>query len=216
MQDEIETDVASRNCQAEGCGRKLHARGRCRVHYYREVQRARPLPHYPPDTNKCCLTCGVEKPLADFAPRYTTRDGRANVCRKCAYLKYSAPWRKRNCRKANQTSRTWRQANPGRVAVITLRSQLKRYGITEVDYTSLLQQQRGVCAICHRPETRIDARGKVCRLAVDHDHDTGAVRGLLCTKCNSAMGQADDNPDRLLAMAIYLEKARAADSRRKD
>lgn len=52
------------------------------------------------------------------------------------------------------------------------------YGITAEDYRALLVAQGGVCAICER------ATGRTKRLAVDHDHDTGAVRGLLCSQCN--------------------------------
>lgn len=53
------------------------------------------------------------------------------------------------------------------------------------------------CAVCGEPPTRR-------RLDVDHDHKTGAVRGLLCSDCNIALGKFRDDPDRLRAAADYL------------
>jgi hypothetical protein len=51
-------------------------------------------------------------------------------------------------------------------------------------YSAMLAEQDGLCAICHRPETAV-RHGKAMLLAVDHDHTTGAVRGLLCHNCNT-------------------------------
>jgi len=56
---------------------------------------------------------------------------------------------------------------------------LKKYGITDDQYNQLLQKQMGCCGVCRRP-----AAGFKSRLAVDHDHKTGELRGLLCTYCN--------------------------------
>lgn len=73
------------------------------------------------------------------------------------------------------------------------------YGITSDEYDELLQQQGGVCAIC----------GSECptgnRLAVDHCHETGAVRGLLCLDCNSGLGRFKDSLERLASARQYLE-----------
>lgn len=75
------------------------------------------------------------------------------------------------------------------------------YGILPEQYIDLLEKQRGVCAICHRPErTRR-------RLSVDHDHDSGVIRGLLCTNCNAGIGNLGDNPGLLRVAAEYLEAA---------
>jgi hypothetical protein len=63
-----------------------------------------------------------------------------------------------------------------------------KYNLTEAQYIELLSKQHGVCSICHQPETQ-KKRGKVVRLAVDHDHQTKIVRGLLCARCNMALGQ---------------------------
>lgn len=79
------------------------------------------------------------------------------------------------------------------------------FGITLVDYHRMLDAQSGVCATCGEPERRVRA-GKVTRLAVDHCHSTGVIRGLLCSPCNQAMGLFRDDPDLLRKAADYLER----------
>jgi hypothetical protein len=69
-------------------------------------------------------------------------------------------------------------------------------------------EQGGVCAICSRPETRPDRSGNPQRLSVDHCHETGQVRGLLCHSCNITLGVARDDPEHLRAMADYVERHR--------
>lgn len=70
----------------------------------------------------------------------------------------------------------------------------RKYGLTGDEYDALLDRQGGVCAICRQPE-RLMGRGRVRRLAVDHDHRTGKVRGLLCASCNTVLGQLRDDPE---------------------
>lgn len=66
---------------------------------------------------------------------------------------------------------------------------LKRlYNLTEDQYDALLTQQNNACALCRKPQPD----KKVKRLSVDHDHDTGRIRGLLCTTCNFIIGKLDD------------------------
>lgn len=81
---------------------------------------------------------------------------------------------------------------------------LKKYGIDHRDYDELLDKQNGVCAICLKPESKKHQSGKIANLSVDHAHDTGKVRGLLCSKCNFAIGQLDDNPYLCEKAMIYL------------
>jgi len=80
---------------------------------------------------------------------------------------------------------------------------LKQYGITADEYVALCLAQDDRCAICGQPETGF-RRGQVRTLSVDHDHDTGRIRGLLCFRCNSALGLMADDPDRLAAAIRYL------------
>lgn len=81
----------------------------------------------------------------------------------------------------------------------------RTYSLTTAEYDAMLEQQGGVCATCKKPETRMHQNGKVTRLCVDHDHNTGEVRGLLCAGCNRMIGYAKDNPDTLREAAAYLE-----------
>jgi hypothetical protein len=81
---------------------------------------------------------------------------------------------------------------------------LRGYGLTVEGYDNLLMQQNGVCAICGKPS----GVGKRKRLSVDHDHDSGKVRGLLCVGCNTKIGQYEAvirNPRLLKAVTRYLE-----------
>lgn len=85
---------------------------------------------------------------------------------------------------------------------------LRQYGLTPAAYDSMLAGQGGVCAICRQAETRIDTRtGTAFVLAVDHDHETRVVRGLLCNRCNRAVGMLNDDPDLVQRAAVYLIEA---------
>ena len=82
----------------------------------------------------------------------------------------------------------------------------KTYGITLDQYNQILKDQNGVCAICGQPETLFDKRvNKVRSLAVDHDHKTGKVRGLLCSKHNKILGVVEDNIEMLQNHIDYLK-----------
>lgn len=71
-------------------------------------------------------------------------------------------------------------------------------------YSELFEEQQGLCAICREPEITKSASGKQRPLAIDHCHETGAIRGLLCTYCNTALGSMKDNPEVLLRAIVYL------------
>ena len=74
-----------------------------------------------------------------------------------------------------------------------------KYGISEVEYQHLLKKQKGLCAICGRGPGRGDLA-----LCVDHDHKTKRIRGLLCHRCNVALGLLDEKPQRLRKALRYL------------
>jgi len=74
------------------------------------------------------------------------------------------------------------------------KSRLKKYGIDEKIYLEMLSKQNEVCAICLRKDKSIYKNGTTRKLSVDHDHNTGKVRGLLCQRCNVAIGYFEDNP----------------------
>lgn len=81
---------------------------------------------------------------------------------------------------------------------------MKSYGITPERYLEMADQQDGKCAICRRPERDLYPNGDLKNLSVDHDHETGKVRGLLCRPCNVGMGNLGDSAERLTAAARYL------------
>lgn len=86
------------------------------------------------------------------------------------------------------------------------RARERRYGVGADEYARMLAAQDGKCAICGATERRVGPDGEVTTLCVDHDHKTGAVRALLCHGCNVALGQFDDDPERLEAAAAYVRR----------
>lgn len=167
---------------------------------------------------KTCSKCGQEKPETEFYAGKT-------VCKECrreqsrAYRaanieRYRTYDRKRNRnpeRRASQkrTMQKYREkykaksreryaANPGAWRESHLR---RRFGMSVEEYDSLCSRQGNRCAICGSEE---DGNCKK-RLTVDHDHVTGKVRGLLCDRCNRAIGLLRDDPTVLRKAMIYLK-----------
>lgn len=83
----------------------------------------------------------------------------------------------------------------------------RKYNLTPEQYAEMLADQGNLCAICRRPEKKTDHRlGAIKCLAVDHNHETGKVRGLLCSACNVTIGQIGESLEILRAMEAYLLK----------
>jgi len=81
------------------------------------------------------------------------------------------------------------------------------YGLTEDDYLKLLESQEFVCKICGKDETIVSPNtGYPYSLSVDHDHSTGAVRGLLCRHCNLVLGQVEKRPHIVAKCLEYLSE----------
>ena len=76
--------------------------------------------------------------------------------------------------------------------------------MSEEDYNDTLELQEGVCALCLKPETSKRDDGSEQLLAVDHDHATGRIRGLLCQRCNTGLGLFRDDPEALERAAEYV------------
>mgnify|MGYP001264807357 CR=1 FL=1 len=151
---------------------------------------------------KRCTKCGIEKEVIQFGLDKSRPDGLRVWCRVCTNFAnreyYKTPGVKLRMR-AYQRSLRYKTAK--RIQAIaayranpTIRSQRKgkdlsrKYGITAEEYARMEKMQNGVCAICGKPETIRHQNGAVCQLSVDHDHDTGRIRGLLCKKCNQGLG----------------------------
>ena len=144
--------------------------------------------------DKMCSRCGVTKDEGDFH-RQKRRNGQWGRQSRC-----------KECQQAD--ARKWRKANPQKVAEAGRRKSLRaRYGPDTVErYALLLELQSGRCAICGEVEDLTDSQGRAYgRLAVDHDHETGAVRGLLCRKCNRTLGWMGDNLEGVMRWVRYLE-----------
>lgn len=101
-----------------------------------------------------------------------------------------------------QYSRKMREANPQYHKSITIK---RLYGISLEEYNVMLAKQNGCCAICEKPEAS-EIRGKTIALAVDHCHATSAVRALLCSNCNTALGLFNDDPALLVKAQAYVLK----------
>jgi hypothetical protein len=80
---------------------------------------------------------------------------------------------------------------------------MRKYGLTSEDYDRMLQEQGGTCALCSRGP----AQERYKRLSIDHCHNTGKVRGLLCTPCNCAIGILGDTVEHVRQAVTYLEKS---------
>jgi len=92
------------------------------------------------------------------------------------------------------------------LAVANQDAQARRRGCSAEEYQALLNKQNGLCAICGAPAGHRSCRGRTCRLAIDHDHGTGAVRGLLCNNCNRGLGRFKDSVALLESAARYLQR----------
>ena len=138
----------------------------------------------PRSTEGRCSQCGVNKPITDFGMRNNRVSGRTSACLACL----------------GQYSRRCSPVAGSYSPEYHRRRNLRRlYGITPEQFDAILCEQGGVCASCGGPPF-----GKAGKYHVDHCHATGRIRGLLCHKCNVALGMASDNVDYLNKLITYL------------
>lgn len=97
--------------------------------------------------------------------------------------------------------REWREKKPDKYRQLNL----NKYGITIAEYDAMLEKQGGVCKACSEPETRKGRDGEPVALHIDHCHETGRVRGLLCHRCNCALGYAREDAKVLTGLINYIE-----------
>lgn len=134
---------------------------------------------------KTCTKCKETKPLSKFYAEKKAKDGKTSQCGTCL---------------AEKARRRYTR-NPKAGWVSTIK---KKYGITEEDYYALLEAQENKCANGGCRATECGPRKQ--RWCIDHNHETGEVRGLLCSDCNAAAGILKDNPAVLIGLANYLKE----------
>lgn len=151
-----------------------------------------------------CRACKVKR----NAERHPTK-----ICSKCGGVVDTVriPYgrRCRDCR--NKATREWVKNNPEKRLGETLRSRLANWGkqgirFSHEEYDELLASQGGKCAVCRTANP--GGRGGRAAFHVDHDHDYHHVRGLLCSRCNQALGLLRDSPHLLRAALRYLNAHR--------
>lgn len=143
---------------------------------------------------KKCSKCKETKPLEKFCKHDSCRGGRHSQCKSCLAMKAN-----------DQRARDPKKRQHRRAYLLR-----RKYGISSEEYDTMSVKQRGCCAICGQPES-VKWKGKVRVLSVDHNHETGQVRALLCHACNNMLGCARDNVGRLRAGIAYLELYDAVD-----
>ena len=145
-----------------------------------------------PDGTKMCRKCREVLPLNSFY-RHSSDLVYHPRCKKCEVA--DAKYRRHNGDAAFKE----------RQRITAKKSNIKRlYGLTWDAFTYIFESQQGKCKIC---ETELDFTGnKRRRWAVDHCHSTGAVRGILCPRCNTGLGLFKDSPELLVKASKYLTK----------
>ena len=139
---------------------------------------------------KTCTKCFESKSL-DYFPK---RSGGVNKqlykswCKDCSYS-HNKEWRSEN----PETVREYRAKDKW-----TLSKRCKRHGISETEFWSIYEEQDGTCPICDKA---IEAENS----AIDHNHNTGEVRGILCKPCNRGIGLLGDNPKAMIRASAYLQ-----------
>ena len=189
-----------RLCQC-GCGKITPIAPETRPN--RGWKKGEPTPFYPHHSKnrwpasdgimKKCRICHAEKPVLEFHVNRSSIDNFQPACKSCSKVR----------------TYSYRLTDGGhiRTAVGQRKHVLSKYSLTQSDYDAMLFEQDCRCAICRRPETAI-YKGSIKRLAVDHCHKTGKIRGLLCSHCNQAIGKLKDSPRLLRKAADYLESSK--------
>ena len=171
----------------------------CCVDWQREHRRKTRelfLAAYPPQpkpvfTHKVCTMCSEDKPIEQFNWSNKAKGVRSTYCKPC------------------QGKRSYADAlRRGGIEEQSLKYRCNQFGTTVEWYKSTYESQKGLCALCGRPETHpVTKGGKVRRLAIDHDHETGTVRVLLCFRCNTSLRQLELNGLDWAERAVaYLQK----------
>lgn len=146
---------------------------------------------------KTCTTCKELKSLSEFFNYKASKDGKSYRCKVCDSLARAAYHKKHY-----------------EVVRVNLRNAQRKhkYGLGQESFKLLYEQQSGLCAICSTElSDKFSRHHEPNKLVIDHCHQSGKVRGLLCTMCNKALGLFKDNPINLENAIKYLEREKDAD-----
>jgi hypothetical protein len=167
----------------------------CRRHMMAQSQ-MRPPKNPPPNGMKRCGLCKEIKLTSMFTRNKNFYDGLADRCKSCNNTRSAAYAKANRARLSADEARRYRE-NPQRYREYERK---KRYGIPHGTYDKMLTEQAGRCAICGT-----DNPAPRRHFSVDHNHNTGIVRGLLCNACNTGIGHLKHSTTILLAAVRYLQ-----------
>lgn len=158
---------------------------------------------------KVCAKCSVQHPLGEFIRSNVTGrlDSRCAPCRVVDNATLRAKPERRAKNKAYQQRTYWAEPEAHRERALSEMFR-RKYGLTIPQIEARKSERDHRCDICRR-ECKGDGVGALC---VDHDHDTGAVRGMLCTSCNRGLGLFHDDERSLAAAISYLLAHRKRDA----
>jgi hypothetical protein len=145
---------------------------------------------------KTCSKCGKIKPLELFHKDNKAKSSVDTCCKVCHSQKTKI-YQKLNPRKLTQKNARWKRDNIDHVRDVYYK---KKYGISLYQYNELHKLQNGCCALCKQLEKLPKSR-----LGVDHCHDSGRIRGLLCDLCNTALGRLGDSPESIERVLKYVK-----------
>ena len=159
---------------------------------------------------KICARCNEEKSFDQFGKK---GNGYQSYCIPCRRIKQkewiaadpkrsekvrkrAADWAKNNPERVKASNDKYRKKNLKTIKERSAHQHRKRtYGLSEEDYTRILEKQNGLCAICQSD----------IKLWVDHDHSTGIVRGLLCPSCNTLVGYIETHGSLIDRASKYIK-----------
>jgi hypothetical protein len=175
---------------------------RCKPCYMAQQARykMRPPRAQTPEGMKRCILCKQTLPIETFGNNKGYHDGLDRVCKPCSAAR-NAAYTRANRETLNRKQMERYYKDPLKYADYELK---KTYGLAPGTYDQMLAAQGGKCAICGIDDPGTRTRRRTRRFAVDHCHDTGAVRGLLCSNCNRGIGYLKHSEENLLAAIRYL------------
>jgi hypothetical protein len=173
---------------------------RCKPCYMTQQARykMRPPRAQTPEGMKRCTLCKLTQPVEAFTKNKGHHDGLDRACKTCCAAR-NAAYGRANRERLNGKQRERYAGDTERYADYDLK---RRFGFSMGEYNLMIKAQGGVCAIC----ANNDPGSRTKRFHVDHCHDSGRIRGLLCQSCNNGIGRFRDKPDLLRLAAEYLER----------